>query len=140
MTNKEKSALQRLKEIYSPAGERRKPQEEEHLIQCACVRWFRYSHPDMAELLFAVPNGGRRDKVSGAKLKMEGVVAGVSDLILLLPNRKSHGLCIEMKTPAGRQSDHQRLWQFGVEAAGYQYSVCRSVEDFIETVEEYLKD
>ncbi len=140
MTNKEKMTLQRLKEIYFPPGVRRKPQEEEHLMQCACVRWFRYSHPDMAELLFAVPNGGRRDKVSGAKLKMEGVIAGVSDMLLLLPNKKSHGLCIEMKTPVGRQSESQKLWQFSVEAVGYQYSVCRSVEDFIETVEEYLRN
>lgn len=140
MTNKERMTLERLRELYSPPpGARRTPRDEEHALQCTCVRWFRYEHSDMAELLFAVPNGGRRDKQSGARLKAEGVLAGVSDLILMLPNSRSHALCVEMKTTEGRQSEAQKLWQFHVEAVGYEYRVCRSVDDFIETVENYIK-
>lgn len=119
--------------------------QEEHDIQAACVRWFRFQHRDLAPLLFAVPNGGARSKATAGKLKAEGVVPGVADLILLVPRIEEgcrnmwHGLCIEMKTPTGRQSTEQGLWQLKVEQYGYQYAVVRSLDQFIETIEKYLK-
>lgn len=60
---------------------RRPSRDEEHETQAACVRWFRAAWPGLRGRLFAVPNGGRRDAVTGARLKAEGVVAGVADLI-----------------------------------------------------------
>ena len=47
----------------------------------ACVlrkKWFNLKYPKLKGQLFAVPNGGRRDTVTGGKLKAEGVTAGVS--------------------------------------------------------------
>lgn len=120
--------------------QRKRPGDEEHRLQCGCVRWFRLQHNDIGHLLFAVPNGGRRDKVSGAKLKAEGVVAGVSDLILLVARHGYHGLLIEMKTPKGSQSQAQRQWQKLVEKQGYRYVVIRSIEEFIQVVNEYLTE
>ena len=117
---------------------RRHPAEEEHRIQTACVRWFRLQHPDLAHALFAVPNGGRRDKVTAAKLRDEGVLPGVADLILLHGNAFHGALLIEMKTPAGRQSREQRWWQQEVEKEGYRYVICRSLDEFIASVENYL--
>ena len=65
----------------------------EHQTQRACVNWFRYVYDDA--LIFAVPNGGRRDKETGSRLKAEGVLAGVADIIIL----SSVGtIFIEMKT------------------------------------------
>lgn len=118
---------------------RKPPSDEEHRIQTACVRWFRMAHPRLAPRLFAVPNGGRRDGITGARLKEEGVLAGVADLVLLVPNAKYHALLIEMKTPKGRQSDSQRAWQRAVAGNGdYLYVVCRGLDEFIREVEEYL--
>ncbi len=111
---------------------------EEHNIQVACVRWFAYQYPEMKGLLFAVPNGGRRDRVTGAKLKAEGVVAGVSDLLLLVQSKGFGALCIEMKTEKGRQTDEQKAWQKAVERMGYRYVVCRSFDDFEREVKNYL--
>ena len=91
--------------------QRRKPRDEEHQIQCACVRWFRLQYPHLHHNLFAVPNGGRRDEVTAGKLKAEGVLAGVADLILLKSNAEFGALLIEMKTRTGRQRDTQREWQ-----------------------------
>ena len=108
---------------------------DESNLQIACVRWFRLQYPSIAPLLFSVPNGGRRDAVTGAILKAEGAVAGVSDLLLLLPNGQHHGLCIEMKTAKGRQSTAQKEWQKAVEDAGYRYVVVRSLGDFIDEVD-----
>lgn len=118
--------------------QRRRPDDEEHRIQCACVNWFRLQYPTHATALFAVPNGGRRDRVSGAKLKAEGVLPGVSDLILLLPRGRHHGLLIEMKTERGKQSQAQRDWQRDMVHRGYKYLVIRSIDEFIDMVTDYL--
>ena len=125
----------------------------EHEIQCECVKWFRARYPQYRTLLFAVPNGGFRNKATAGKMKAEGVVAGVSDLILLVPNSAYHGLCIEMKwekvecDEKGRrhvtrsyQHEEQRAWQQAVELQGYNYVVCRSLDDFVVCVENHLRD
>lgn len=120
---------------------RKPPSDEEHRIQAACVRWFRLKYPHLAARLFAVPNGGRRDGITGVRLKEEGVLAGVADLILLVPNADYYALLIEMKTPKGRQSESQKAWQRAVTGNDdYLYVVCRSLEEFINEVEEYLNN
>jgi hypothetical protein len=90
--------------------------------------------------LFAVPNGSKRDAVTGAKLKAEGVLAGVSDLILLKSNRFYGALLIEMKTPTGYQSKSQAEWQHKIMADGYKYVVVRSIEEFKNEITSYLAE
>lgn len=115
--------------------------EEEHRIQCECVKYFALQYPSLRGRLFAVPNGGRRDKKTAAKLKAEGVVAGVADLILLKSNRDYGALLIEMKTLKGRQRDSQKAWRNIVCAdSEYKYVVCRSFDDFKREVDDYLKN
>lgn len=111
----------------------------EHHLQTACVGWFRIQYPSLATMLFAVPNGGARNEVTGSRLKDEGVTAGVADLLLLVANGTHHGLCIEMKTRTGRQTESQRLWQAAVEAQGYRYEVVRDVMQFVAVVQDYMK-
>lgn len=110
----------------------------ESIIQQNCVKWFRLQFPQLAILLFAVPNGGLRRKVEAAIMKAEGMTAGVSDLILLVPSKGYHGLCIEMKTEKGRQTDSQKQWQKHVEKFGYKYVICRSFDEFRTETLEYL--
>lgn len=110
----------------------------EHNMQVSCVRWFRLQYSQYSLLLFAVPNGGRRDRTTGAKLKAEGVVAGVADIILLVPSNGYHGLLIELKTATGRQSESQRAFMAEAEKQGYLYVVVRSVDDFVNVIKTYL--
>lgn len=113
--------------------------KEEHSIQVACVTWFRYAYPELSKRLFAVPNGGRRDAVTGAKLKAEGVIAGVADLILLVPCKGFGALLVEMKTSKGKQSQAQKEWQKDVTSRDeYKYVVCHSFDEFRGAVKEYL--
>lgn len=119
---------------------RKRPDDEEHRIQSACVKWFKHQYPELNRILFAVPNGGKRDRVTGGKLKEEGAVAGTADLILLKGNRFYGSLCIEMKTPDGEQRPSQKVWQKEAEAAGNKYVICRSLDDFMREVTNYLKD
>ncbi len=149
-------AWEAMKERVS-GGTRRKPREEEHRLQSACVTWFDAQYAGERMLLFAVPNGGRRDKVTGAKMKAEGVRAGVADLFYARARwakvRKFengmeyyrremvHGLFIEMKTKerGSGQSEAQKAFEAAVVAQGYSYAVCRSLEEFIRIVEGYRK-
>lgn len=116
--------------------------DREHDLQVACVEWFRYQYPHLNLRLFAVPNGGYRDHRTARKLKEEGVISGVSDLILLKPNASFHALLIEMKVTEkySRQSDEQKKWQNDLTRLGeYKYVVCRSIDDFMREVNDYLK-
>lgn len=122
------------------AKTRKRPRHLESDLQIRCVKWFRLSYPHLAHVLFAVPNGGQRKLRTAQFLKAEGAVAGVADLILLTPRGGYGALCIEMKAGKGKQSDHQRAWQAEAERAGNKYIVVRSIEEFIEAVEEYLND
>lgn len=109
-------------------------------LQRACVSWFRLSYPKYARLFFAVPNGGFRNSREALRMKEEGVLPGVSDLVILVPNSHFHALCIEMKTERGRLSKNQIIFRDNAERLGYRYAVCRSLEEFCTVVEEYFGD
>lgn len=89
-------------------------------------------------MLFAVPNGGHRSSSEAAKFKAEGVVSGVSDLILLKGNGSYSSLCIEMKADKGTQSEKQIEWQRSTEKHGNRYVVCRNLDQFMASVKEYM--
>lgn len=114
-------------------------QSRESDLQSACVRWFRYAHQKYSKLLFAVPNGHKRNVVTAVNLKNEGVVAGVADLILLVPNRYYSTLCIEMKADIRcKQTLQQREFQDAAEAAGNRYVVCHDFDEFKYEINQYL--
>lgn len=85
-------------------------------FQVGVVRFLRMA----GHFVFAVPNGGSRNIIEAANLKAQGVMAGVSDLILLLPNKVYF---IELKNPngKGRQSPAQREFEDNVRAYGNEY-------------------
>ena len=66
----------------------------ESLEQITFINWFRANYPN--EVIYAIPNGGLRNKTTAQKLKAEGVLAGVCDLHI--PSRL---LYIEMKRTKG---------------------------------------
>jgi len=111
---------------------------EESIIQGYCVSWFRSRYKLYGGLLWATPNGGHRNKATAGILKAEGVRRGVADLQLAVARGGAHGLFIEVKTSKGAQQPEQKQFQADVEAQGYQYILCRSVEEFIATVTNYL--
>jgi hypothetical protein len=131
------NTLKELVERHSATQTHRRPSHKESGIQQSCVRWFRLQYP--GHILLAIPNGGRRGKVEAAIMKGEGVLSGAADLFLALPSGVHHGLFIEMKTAAGRQSPAQRDFEKRVIMRGYGYVICRSVDEFVQTVNDYLK-
>lgn len=139
MLMKPRMTLDEMLARSNDKARRKAPSDEEHRIQQACVRWFNLQYPHLRGRLFAVPNGGRRDAVTGARLKDEGVIPGVADLIFLCPNSRYGALLIEMKTPRGRQSESQVNWQARItENDEYKYVICRSLDAFIREFRAYL--
>lgn len=113
----------------------------EHQLQAACFQWFNLQYPEFRGLLFAVPNGGGRSRIEAALLKAEGVVAGVADMLLLVPSMGYAGLCIEFKaaTKTARQSEAQKNWERLINKHGaYKYTVVRTFEEFRTLMYNYL--
>ena len=110
----------------------------EHELQSECKAWFDAEYPDLAPLFFAVPNGGSRLTREAVRLKAEGVVAGVADMILMVPNISHNVLCIEFKYGSNKQSAKQKEWEKAAVSHGAKYAVVYKKEDFITLINEYL--
>lgn len=112
---------------------------KESELQIRCVKWFFYEYPYLRMLLYHPKNEGTANgRRQGAIAKAEGVVAGVADLMLQVSAGGYACLAIEMKTKTGRQSPEQKLFQLYLENAGGKYVVCRSYDDFVSVVSDYL--
>ena len=108
---------------------------QESTLQAACVRWFRYQYSNL--VIYAVPNGGSRNVREAQRLKAEGVLAGVADLVVLLPQGKS--LYIEMKVKGNRQTNNQKDFQKKAIALGHNYAVCYTFEEFQQIIENQIQ-
>jgi hypothetical protein len=107
-------------------------------LQIACVKWFRLQYAKYADYLWAVPNGGKRPGKTGPILTAEGVLSGVSDLVLSLPSTVYHGLFIEMKSDKGKVSPSQAAFLERQKAVGYQTAVCYTFDEFMEVINNYM--
>lgn len=111
----------------------------ESFLQSNCVRWFRYEYPRFANLLFSIPNGGKRNVITASILKREGAIAGVSDMFLSIPSSNGlHGLYIEFKSGKNNLTPAQTAFKQAVEEVGYGFTICRSFDDFRLAAERHL--
>jgi hypothetical protein len=111
---------------------------QEHKLQVACVKWFRLQYPQYANLLFAIPNGGARNAVTGAMLKAEGVTAGVPDLFLAVPKQGFFGLFIEMKVHPNKLTLEQKTMIELLQVQNYCCMVIYTFEQFETMITNYL--
>jgi hypothetical protein len=89
-------------------------------------------------MLYAVPNGGKRDKATAAKLKAEGVKAGVPDVFLPVARGGYHGFYIEMKVGKNKTSPEQNAWLEALKAEGYLVDVSYGWEEAAHKIARYL--
>lgn len=119
----------------------------EHGNQMAVFQWIaikgQWLYPEL-NLAFAVPSGGLRDKVTAAKLKSEGVKAGVSDVFLPVARRGYHGMWAELKRPEyrnrknGGRTDEQIKFQEAMTAQGYYCVTCYGWFEMVSAFCAYL--
>jgi hypothetical protein len=94
----------------------------EHEEQRELVKWFRQTFDGVR--IFAIPNGGARSITTAARLKVEGVSAGVPDLYV--PAWK---LWIEMKRMEGGVVDkNQKDWHSYLMSIGDMVIICKGAE------------
>ncbi|MDR1609159.1 MAG: VRR-NUC domain-containing protein [Deltaproteobacteria bacterium] len=123
-------------------GFRQKPKKNsslatEHEDQVALFQWLGLTYPEVA--VFAIPNGGKRNLLVAAKLKLEGVKAGVPDIFVAEPCGAAHGLFIELKRERGGSvSDNQKRWRALLLERGYQVAICHGLKAAQEIISGYL--
>jgi len=117
--------------------------DEHSRLQKACVKWFRYQHSDIKDLLFSIPNGiplanqNIRTKIYN-KLKEEGLQPGVPDLFLAVGNSIYNGMFIEIKSKSDRLRKVQADMIRELESENYKCIIVRSLDEFMEVIKEYL--
>lgn len=133
---------------FSPVGV--KYRKDEHCEQVALVQWsawmcFRARAGEVPrefetlDWLFAIPNGGDRDRIVAGRMKAEGVKSGVSDLCLPVARGGYFGLWIEMKRhDGGTVSETQTKFLSFVGEQGYANVICYGVEPAIHAIKKYL--
>jgi hypothetical protein len=111
---------------------RRKPRHFESALQKGVVKYLSYQYPGL--LFFAVPNGGARNKTEAGILKGEGVLAGVSDLLLFWQGGMG---AIELKFGKNDESDRQKEFALKWKLTGGLHAVCRSIDEVAETLKSW---
>lgn len=105
----------------------------EHAEQVGFVRWFRTKWPRV--VIFAIPNGGKRNITTAKLLVKEGVVAGVPDLFI-----PAWGIWVEMKRQkGGRLSPDQEGMIAYLESIGHRVVVGFGALDASDKLLQMLK-
>ena len=116
--------------------------QEEHKEQATLIEWWAILCRELGypqDMLFAIPNGGARNAITGAMLKAEGVRRGIPDLFLAMPSCCFHGLFIEMKkTKGGVVSEYQKNIHEQLRNQGYDVAICKGWAEARQVICEYL--
>jgi hypothetical protein len=113
----------------------------EHDEQVLVVEYLYFRYPKV--LFFAVPNGASLSGRGRAmnKLKAEGFLPGVSDLIIFEPRGTYSALFLEMKRKHGGEV-HQNQTDFliEIEKRGGFGAVANGADEAIEILDNYLNE
>ena len=129
------------------------PLHSESQEQIAFISWCRWSarlqtDPRIREALewiHSIPNGAHVTKAQAAKLRAEGLTAGVHDLRVDYVLRDSSGAInspgaiIEMKLPGRYLTDEQKQYRDFMHAQGFRDYLCRSWQEAAHSVVDYMK-
>ena len=103
---------------------------KESAIQSHIIHFLNAALPQHG-VVMSIPNEGKRDPRTGARMKRQGLFTGAADLMILVDGK---AMFLEVKTPTGRQTVHQERFERTVNHAGCPYAVVRSVGDVEATL------
>lgn len=120
----------------------------EDAIQAGVFSWI--LHPDNRalmpelDLIYAIPNGGKRTKFEAHLFQQTGVRRGIPDIHVAVSRKPFFSLYIELKTWKRFNTKHhgcspeQLAWHERLRFAGHKVIVSWSVSDTINKIKEYL--
>ena len=113
----------------------------EHGNQVALFVWASqlFNQYPLLRLMYAIPNGGKRDKITAANLKAEGVKAGMLDVCLPVPVGAYHGLYIELKVGKNKPTEEQYWYIAELRKLGYRVEWVVGWEAASQLVLAYLR-
>ena len=112
--------------------------EQQCLFRWAKLQMGKYPELDM---MYHVPNEGKRSIYTGAKMRAEGLRKGVPDVVLPVAKGGYHGLYIEMKRLKGSTTTtDQKEWIKKLNAYGYYACICKGWEVAKDVILQYLNE
>ena len=81
-------------------------------------------------IAYAVPNGGARAAATGARLKAQGVVPGIADLMFILADGSAAAM--ELKAGNNRQSPEQVAFAQRCDRVGVPYALVYDLDTALE--------
>lgn len=112
----------------------------EETEQINLFRWAAFMenrYPEL-ELMYHVPNEGKRSAVTGSRLKQAGLKPGVPDIVLPVARGGYISLYIELKYGKNKATENQKKWLSGLKQRGHLTAVCYGWEQAKDLIENYL--
>ena len=130
--------------MYRKIGENRYGEPTEALEQSMFFNYVRNKYNETKDekylMIFAFPNGYRRQVYESVNLKKQGVNSSVPDIFVDVPSGNYHGLRIEMKAKkGGRVSEQQQNFIDRYSKLGYKAVICYGADEAIKELESYLE-
>ncbi len=114
----------------------KKPKSEGR-IQAEAYEWFNNTFTHLRGLLYHVPNGELRDKITAAKLKAMGVVPGIPDIVF---HYRQRTYFFEFKKPGETISKDQKKIHKQLDLQRFVVWVVDNLEEFKYLIESIISD
>lgn len=114
-------------------------EEEEQTMLFSWASMQKHTYPEL-ELLFHIPNEGKRTAQTGARLKAAGLSSGVPDICLPVTRCGYNALYIELKRQkGGTLSKNQKEWLEKLLKAGNLAVRCNGFDEAKNVLTKYIK-
>lgn len=115
-------------------------EEDEQTLLFSWVNMQKHAYPEL-DLLFHIPNEGKRTAQTGARLKAAGLSSGVPDICLPVAKCGYNALFIELKRQkGGTLSKNQKEWLEKLLQAGNLAVRCNGFEEAKKILLKYIKE
>lgn len=104
--------------------------KDEASLQRACVKYFMIQKPDW--IIAAIPNGGSRHPWEAYQMRLQGVKAGMPDLVIVQPEGRV--TWVELKAEKGKVSERQQEIHYKLGKLHHLIYVIRNIDQFIQLV------
>lgn len=111
---------------------------QEQIAVMDWCRWQENHYPEL-KMIFHIVNEGKRSTRVGLELQKMGMKKGIPDICLPIPNKRYHGLWIELKADKTKNATkEQKEWIEKLNDRKYKAVVAYGAEEAIDIIKKYL--